>query len=103
MSIDDLIALVTRAAQEVAEREGTALPAELGADTPLFGERGCFDSLGLVSLVLAVEEAIQDKHGATVILADDRAMSQARSPFLTVRSLAEYAGRMIEESVAGSR
>lgn len=99
----DLIELVTSAVREVAEREGSSLPDDLGADTPLFGERGLFDSLGLVSLVLAVEEAIQERHGAAVTLADDRAMSQARSPFRSIRSLAEYAQRLLEDPVGDAR
>jgi acyl carrier protein len=97
MALKALTALVVSAAVEVAEREGVAIPSDLGLDTPLFGRDGLFDSLGLVSLVLAVEEAIEDNHGAVVSLADARAMSQTRSPFRTIGSLVEYAGLLIAE------
>jgi D-alanine--poly(phosphoribitol) ligase subunit 2 len=99
---EELVCLVTRVADEVAQLEGVILPPEFGPETPLFGDSGLFDSLGLVSLVLAVEEAVADESGVPVSLADERAMSQARSPFRTVRSLAEYAAGLIEEGVAES-
>jgi acyl carrier protein len=101
--VERLVSLILAAAREVAAREGVALPPDLGADTPLFGERGLFDSLGLVSLVVTVEEGIEDQLGVALILADERAMSQARSPFRSVRSLAEYAERLIEASGADRR
>jgi acyl carrier protein len=103
MSGEDLIQLVIRAAEAVARRDGISLPEGPGPDTALFGERGLFDSLGLVSLVLAVEEAIQDGHAVTISLADERAMSQTRSPFRTVQSLAEYAGQLVEQQGARPR
>jgi D-alanine--poly(phosphoribitol) ligase subunit 2 len=59
-------------------------------DARLYGRQGVLDSLGLVSLLAAIEQALEDEHGIQVTLADERAFSQARSPFRTVGSLAEY-------------
>jgi acyl carrier protein len=98
--IDRLITVVVRSAQDVVEREGIELREELGPDTPLFGRNGVFDSLGLVSLIVGVEEVLSDQFGASVSLADERAMSQANSPFRTIRSLAEYAAGQLEPSDA---
>jgi acyl carrier protein len=56
----------------------------------LYGRQGVLDSLGLVSLLAAIEQALEDEHGIQVTLADERAFSQARSPFRTVASLSEY-------------
>lgn len=103
MSIDGLIALVARSVREVADREQVTLPDELSPETALFGKGGVFDSLGLVSLVLAVEEAVRDEHGVSVSLADERAMSQARSPFRTIGALAEYAQGLLEHPRADAR
>lgn len=93
---DRLVEMIVTIAQEVVERERLDLRAELGPDTHLFGRSGVFDSLGLVSLIVGVEEAIADRYGVSVSLADERAMSQASSPFRTIRSLAEYAAGMLE-------
>lgn len=66
------------------------------ADTPLFGDEGVLDSIGLVTMIVAVEQAIGDRYKLFVALADERAFSQKNSPFRTVDSLAEYAAQIVE-------
>lgn len=68
----------------------------LGRETPLFGPSGVLDSLGLVSVLVELEQRISEVSGRTVTLMDDRAMSQASSPFRTVDSLADYLGRQLQ-------
>lgn len=62
-----------------------------GEDSILFGEKGALDSLGLVSLIVDVEEALSDRSGQTISLADERAMARFRNPFRTIGSFADYA------------
>ncbi len=95
---EELLSLVTGCAREVGELQELELPSDLTPHTQLFGQQGLFDSVGLVGLVVAVEEAIEDQYGLSVTLADQRAMSQERSPFRTVGSLSEYAVKLIESS-----
>ena len=64
-------------------------------DTPLFGREGFLDSMGLVTCVVAVEQAIEDELGVSVSLADDRALSQRTSPYRTVGTLADYADTLV--------
>ena len=77
------------------------LPAERrlkkSPDTALFGHAGALDSLGLVNLIVAVEQAVEDELGVPVALADEKAMSQNASPFRTVGTLADYVRRQISE------
>ena len=76
-------------------------PDQRVQDTPeaiLFGRGGKLDSLGLVNLILMVEEQIQTSFGLQLTLADERAMSQERSPFRSVSSLAEYIGLLLGET-----
>jgi D-alanine--poly(phosphoribitol) ligase subunit 2 len=61
-----------------------------GERAPLFGSDGVLDSLGLVSFIVAVEQALDEPPGAAVMLADERAVSQRVSPFRTVGTLADY-------------
>jgi acyl carrier protein len=69
------------------------------SDAPLFGMGGVLDSLALVGLLVAVEQGIDDALGVILTLADEKAASQARSPFRTVDSLVAYAtARTLEES-----
>ncbi len=88
---DELTSLILRAAKEMAQEQGIALEHELGPDTRLFGEGGMLDSMALVSLVIAVEQAIEEKYGVGVALADEKALSQRSSPYRTISSLVAYA------------
>lgn len=87
---DDLITLIIEMAREILEAEG-GTGESLGKDTRLFGKEGLFDSMGLVALIVAVEQGIEDRHGASVALADERALSQSSSPYRTIETLADYA------------
>jgi len=87
---DDMVTLVIEMAKEILEAEGVA-PNGLDAKTQLFGEEGVFDSMGLVSLIVAVEQEIEDRFGKSVALADERALSRSSSPYRTVETLAQYA------------
>jgi D-alanine--poly(phosphoribitol) ligase subunit 2 len=65
-------------------------PLEASVETPLFGSRGMLDSLGLVQLIVLLENQLEDRYGASLTLADDRALSEKRSPFRTVGTLSDY-------------
>lgn len=65
--------------------------------TPLFGPQGTLDSLALVMLVTEVERRITEVFRKKIVIADERAMSQRRSPFRSVQSLAEYIQKLISE------
>jgi acyl carrier protein len=56
----------------------------------LFSANSKLDSMGLVNFIMDVEERIQDHFQLELTLADDKAMSQIRSPFRTIASLVEY-------------
>jgi len=71
----------------------------MDGETPLFGREGFLDSLGLVTLMVAVEQAIEDELGVSVSLADERALSQRTSPYRTVGTLADYADSLIQAAV----
>jgi acyl carrier protein len=72
-------------------------PAELGDDTRLIGQQGLLDSMGLVTLIVDVEQRLEEEHDVVLVLADERAMSQKHSPFRSVGSLADYVCQLLEE------
>lgn len=92
--------LIVDALLELLEHRAIDVPGPLDAETQLFGRAGLLDSLGLVTLVVAVEQAIADEYGVGVSLADDRALSQRNSPYRTVGSLAEYAAGLLNGAVS---
>jgi acyl carrier protein len=58
-------------------------------DAQLFGNGGQLDSMGLVALIIDIEEALGEA-GYNIILTNERAMSATRSPFKDVPSLVAY-------------
>jgi acyl carrier protein len=62
---------------------------QIAPDAAIFGPGSPLDSLGLVALVLDLEDELAGR-GCQVALSDERAMSQKRSPFRTVNSLVDY-------------
>mgnify|MGYP006299700893 CR=1 FL=1 len=63
---------------------------EHGSETVLFGRGSTLDSLGLVTLIAAVEMRLQDATGKDILLVNEDAMSRRRSPFRTIGTLIEY-------------
>jgi len=68
-------------------------------DTILFGSGSKIDSLGLINLIVAVEQNIEDDFDIPITLADERAMSQENSPFRTVGSLTDYIEMLLDEKL----
>ena len=68
-------------------------------DTKIFGSNSKLDSLGLVSLIVMVEQNIEDEFSVALTLADERAMSQKNSPFRTLGSLIDYIEILLKEKL----
>ena len=94
---EQIINLILETLDEMSKSgEFTYETETLNVDTPLYGgTEGTLDSLGLVRLIVAVEQGIQDQLNATVALADQKALSQTRTPFRSVNTLADHAVHMI--------
>ena len=73
------------------------LKLEKSIETAFLGEGSKLDSLGLINLIVAVEQNVEDKFGKTITLADEKAISQEISPFKTVISLANYIEMLLKE------
>ena len=93
--LQEITDLIIETASELGEDE-LSLTEALGPESRLFGKEGALDSMGLVTLIVAVEQAIEDRFDKPVALADEKALSQARSPYRTVSTLAEYAASQFE-------
>ena len=70
-------------------------------DTSLFGPEGALDSIGLVSVVIELEQKLSDLSGNDVSLMNDRAMSRSQNPFRTPRALAEYVNGQLSAEPVG--
>lgn len=97
MDLDTIEQIVLSAVEELNLQQPDDRQLEFSPDTQLFGRGSKLDSLGLVNLIVMVEEKIMDQLDAVITIADERAMSQKHSPFRTIRSLAEYVVELVKE------
>jgi hypothetical protein len=86
----DAYQIVLASLKEVFEQIGTPATGELGEGTVLVGNDAVLDSLGVVQLIVEVERRVEEGHGVSVTLANDKAMSARNSPFRTVGVLADH-------------
>lgn len=93
----EIIDLIIETGNELGQDE-IGLEDSLSEETVLFGSDGVLDSMGLVTLIIAVEQAIEDRFEVSAGLADEKAMSQKRSPYRSVATLADYAVAQIEDA-----
>jgi len=91
------LSIVLASIQEVFAQNGDTAPAGLTEDTVLVGTDPVLDSLGVVSLIVEIEQRVESEHGASVTLANDKAMSQRNSPFRTVGVLTDHLVSMVAE------
>ena len=91
------VQVVLASLREVLDQSGEAVPSDLTEDTVLVGNGAVIDSLGVVSLIVEVEQRLEMEYDVSVTLASDRAMSQRNSPFRTVGVLADYIMTMVKE------
>lgn len=94
---DRVLTLLYAAMDELNEILSESQQLEKSPDTLLFGGGANLDSLGLVRLVMLVEQKILDEMDRIVTLVDEKAMSQSKSPFRTVGAMADYITVLLEE------
>ena len=84
------VAEVLREAVEAFNTVHGEMRLVFAPETPLFGHGAPLSSLDLVMFLVEVEGRLADRFGLEQSLSDDRAMSQQRSPFRTIDTLADY-------------
>ena len=95
MDRSELIDLITTHLSELLADDPERAAQPIAEHTHLYGSNGLLDSLRLVSLVLDLEQSVNERLGTAITSADSRAMSQQRSPFRSVGSLADYVAQTL--------
>jgi acyl carrier protein len=83
------LGIVLSALREAVDQNGGD-PASVNDDTVIVGPGAVIDSIGVVSLIVDIEQRLEMEHQVPVTLANDRAMSQRNSPFRTPAVLADH-------------
>ncbi|HXM54459.1 MAG TPA: hypothetical protein VOB72_03655 [Candidatus Dormibacteraeota bacterium] len=91
---EELVFAVVDEVNEMLPAEQRLMPS---LDQQLLGSGGDgLDSLGLVTLVTAVEEHVATSVGVRVSLMDADAFEREPSPFLSFRTLVDHLGERLE-------
>jgi acyl carrier protein len=93
------VEIVTACLKDVLEQAGTPLE-RITEDTVIVGPEAVLDSIGVVSLIVDIEQRLEMEHDVTVILASEKAMSQKNSPFRTVGVLSTHVIESIDQGQA---
>lgn len=96
MTKTELTQIVFDALEMINQARADDKQIPINENTALYGSSGHLDSMDLVSLLIDVEEALLDQ-GVEVSLSDDKAMSQANSPFKNIDTLVSFIESSIEE------
>ncbi|MGJ8648821.1 MAG: hypothetical protein ACSHX4_00555 [Opitutaceae bacterium] len=88
--------LVLESVRLLAEDFEIAALQSADSSSTLYGSTGSLDSMALVNLIADIEEAIDETFGASIALADEKAMSAKNSPFRDVSSLVDAIIERIE-------
>lgn len=100
---DDIVEIISSSLKETLELNASEVdPASINHDTRLVGHSAVLDSMGLVSLILDIEQRVNEQYDVLIILADERAMSQKQSPFRSVSTLADYIVQLVQEQAASA-
>ena len=90
--------LIYEAIDEVNEQLPPGSGLTKSPETVLFGKAAQLDSLGLVNLIVATEQRLNETLGVALTLASEKAFSMKNCPFRTVGSLAEYVTALLKET-----
>ena len=90
--------LIIKSVQEINEQLPQKQQLGQSSKTTLFGSDGKLDSLGLVNLLVIIEQNIEDEFDISITIADEKAMSQKHSPFKTIGTLADYIDMLLREN-----
>jgi acyl carrier protein len=92
---DDVIQLVGAALGEINEVRAARDRIAVALDARLFGHN--LDSLSAVTLVVGIDERVQDRYGVSINPVEALAIGPAESPLRTVGTLVDYTMAKIRE------
>ncbi|MCP4120571.1 MAG: acyl carrier protein [Bacteroidetes bacterium] len=96
---DKIVDLIITEVEEINEQITDPLQVEFGIKTPLFD---ALNSMRLVTLIVAVEQSVEDEFGTALVLANEKAMSRKNNPFKTIGTFADYIVALLKENGNGN-
>ena len=97
LNIDVIQELIMDNLKSIIEENYDDINVELKLETEIFGETAIIDSLGLVDLIVALEEHLMDEYDIDIIVVDESSIIDVDSPFKSIRSLSNLIFSRINE------
>jgi len=97
MHADDIADLILDTLRATNQWRAADQQLTVSREAPIFGPPSPLDSLGLVALLIDLEEQLQAR-GYALTFSDAAAMSEQRSPFRNVPSLVAYIARHLPDA-----
>ena len=96
---EKIMQLIFDSLDELNEQFSNENQLQKSTETILFGKNGQLDSLGLVNLIVIIEQNIEDALNVSITIADEKAMSQKHSPFRTAKTLMNYVQMLLKDEL----
>lgn len=94
---NQILKIIYDALEEINEDQINKVELNKSPDIELLGKGASLDSLGLINLIVKVEQSLEDDFDTELTLASEEAMAQQNSPFKTVGALAGYIETLLQE------
>jgi len=101
LSKDHLLEAIYEAIDEVNQQFPVEQRLEKGLKTSLLGGESKLDSLGFVTLIVAIEQKMEENVGVMISLTDEIVVSHNDDPFETVGTLCDYILSSLEGTECG--
>jgi len=85
-----IIEIIETTFKEVAGESDIPFPENICEETRILVGNSPFDSMHVVNMIVLVEEGVSDTFNVDITLANEHTMSQSKSPFKSIGTLADY-------------
>ena len=103
MDLNEIVLQIEKALEELNQQLPPEAQLEVSPDAILLGPDGRLDSLGLVNLILLIEERIASEFGAVIMLTDENTLSRPEAVFRDVQTLARHILALTEHGASDAR
>lgn len=86
----DILNTIFKAVDELNKLSPPEAQLSKEASAVLVGEDGVLDSLGLINLIVMVEEKLQSDLNTEIIILDEEALANPEGPYQTIDTLAAW-------------
>ncbi len=90
ITYSDILITIFKVVDELNKLSPPEAQLSKEATAVLLGESGVLDSLGLINLIVMVEEKVQSDLKAEVIILDEEALVNLEGPYQTIDTLATW-------------